>query len=190
MANLPSLPEAANLYDVFRQYPKGLKPLFEFHDAFLRGDESDWTIQERETMAAFVSGVNQCQFCYGAHKLYAQAFGLEETVLATMVNDLAQADMPDALKATLRYLRKLTETPAKITPEDAQDVLDAGVSEAALYDAIVICGTFNLMNRIVEGTGVVPSAAHLNPTEEEFERRRRHSYLASGLNAGLVTTTE
>ena len=44
--------------------------------------------------------------------------------------------------------------PAKITPADAQAVLDAGWEEQALHDAVAVCGLFSLMNRLVDGLGV------------------------------------
>jgi len=35
-------------------------------------------------------------------------------------------------------------------------VSHAGWSEDALYDAVILCAAFNMMNRIVEGFGIVP----------------------------------
>ena len=37
---------------------------------------------------------------------------------------------------------------------DADPVFKAGWSERALYDAIIICCTWNFMNRFVEGVGL------------------------------------
>jgi len=123
MPNLPSLPENANLFDVFRHFPKGLKPLLEYNDALLRAGDSDWSIEEREIIAAFVSAVNQCKFCYGAHKRMAQAFGFDESKFELIINDLEATDLSDQLKATLKYVEKLTKTPSRMTPEDAHLIL-------------------------------------------------------------------
>ena len=65
--------------------------------------------------------------------------------------------------------RTLTESPSRITDEDAQEVLDAGWSEDALYDAILVCATFNMMNRIVEGCGVVPTDMGSAASRERHE---------------------
>ncbi len=62
--------------------------------------------------------------------------------------------MAERLKPLLRYARKLTLTPSKITPGDAEALLAAGWEEQALHDAVAICGLFNLMNRLVEGLGI------------------------------------
>jgi alkylhydroperoxidase family enzyme len=58
------------------------------------------------------------------------------------------------MKPLLRYAGKLTLTPAKITPPDAQAVLAAGWDEQALHDAVAVCALFNMMNRLVEGLGI------------------------------------
>jgi alkylhydroperoxidase family enzyme len=58
------------------------------------------------------------------------------------------------MKPILRYVGKLTLTPAKITPEDAQAVLAAGWEEQALHDAVAVCALFNMMNRLVDGLGI------------------------------------
>jgi alkylhydroperoxidase family enzyme len=54
----------------------------------------------------------------------------------------------------LRYVGKLTATPAKLTQADADAVFAAGWDEQALYDAVLVCALFNFMNRMVDGLGV------------------------------------
>ena len=36
---------------------------------------------EKETIAAFVSGLNACQFCYGSHAAVAAHFGIEADII-------------------------------------------------------------------------------------------------------------
>lgn len=67
---------------------------------------------------------------------------------------MGTAPVAGPVKPLLRYGRKLTLTPAKMTPADAQAVLAAGWPEQALHDAVAVCGLFNLMNRLVEGLGI------------------------------------
>jgi alkylhydroperoxidase family enzyme len=49
----------------------------------------------------------------------------------------------------------LTLAPSRMTPADAQAVFDAGWDEQALHDAVSVCALFNLMNRLVDGLGLV-----------------------------------
>lgn len=64
MTFLPSLPDNARLLDVFRAYPDTAFPLLDYHEALMRGP-SPLSIAERELIAAYVSGLNACDYCYG-----------------------------------------------------------------------------------------------------------------------------
>jgi uncharacterized peroxidase-related enzyme len=134
MTYLPSLPDDAVLLDVFRAYPEIYRPLLDYHQALLRGP-SPLSVAERELTAAYVSGLNACRYCHGVHQATAQAFGIGDGTLAALLADVSTAPVPERLKPLLRYVGKLTVSPAKITPADAQAVLDAGWEERALHDA-------------------------------------------------------
>lgn len=153
MTYLPSLPADAVLLDVFRAYPDTARPLLDYHQALLRGP-SPLTVAERELIAAYVSGLNACRYCHGVHEATAQAFGIGDATVAALLTDVNTAPVPDRMKPLLRYAGKLTLSPAKITPADAEAVLTVGWAEQALYDAVAVCGLFNLMNRLVDGLGI------------------------------------
>ncbi len=154
MARFPSLPENTQLGDVFKRFPKTVWPLCEYHDILLRGD-SELSVAEREMLAAYVSGLNACNFCHGSHRIIAELHGIDEKVFDNLISDPAQAGIDDKFLPLLAYLKKLTEAPSKLSGQDAEAVFAAGWSEEAFYDAICICALFNFMNRIVEGTGVI-----------------------------------
>ena len=153
MPLLPSLPAPSHLADMFRRFPRGLAPLLEYHDAVLRSDGA-LTIGQRELVAAYVSGLNACTFCMDSHVIYAHAFGIAPETVGALLADIDTAPVEDRMKPILRYVRKLTSLPSRIVEADVQAVLDAGWSEDALYEAIQTCALFNMMNRLVEGTGV------------------------------------
>ena len=153
MALIPSLPENPHLSDVFKAFPEHLRPLLAYHDALLRGD-SPLSVAERELIAAFVSGLNACNFCFGAHKNYARAFGVDEAVIDALVADVDSAAVDDKLKPLLKYVAKLKSLPPRLTDADAQAVYDAGWSEQALFHAVQVAALFNFMNRVIEGSGV------------------------------------
>ena len=170
MARLPSLPEKAHLLDVFRDFGRGVWALTEYHDALLRGP-SDWSVGEREAMAAYVSALNACSFCHASHTVIAEVHGMPEEELAALLEEPEDSGTDPQLTAVLVYLRKLTLSPAKITDADARAVLATGVSEQALFDAISICGLFNLMNRIVEGCGIEPDETRLAESRASHEEQ-------------------
>lgn len=154
MARFPALPVQTNLSDVFKAFPAGAAPLMEFHDIVLR-KASPLTVAQRELIAALVSTLNACDFCFGAHSVIAESFGIDPSVFDQLLNDIDSTDIENSLKPVLHYVKKLTLTPSKIIDSDAKAVFDAGWSEQALHDAITVCALFNFMNRIVDGHGVV-----------------------------------
>ncbi len=156
MPFLKSLDEHDKVPHVLGKFNTGTgRPLIEYHEALLRGD-SPFTVTERELMAAFVSGVNSCQYCYGAHTAVAKLFGIEEELLTGLLDDLDAADVDDKMKPVLRYIRKLTIAPTTMTQGDADAVFAAGWDDRALYDAVQVCALYNFMNRFVEGLGLIP----------------------------------
>jgi uncharacterized peroxidase-related enzyme len=154
MALLRSLPENATLPDLRRTYADLLEKLRPYAERLMRGP-SPLTPGERELIAAFVSGVNSCRYCHGAHSRVAHAFGVDDTLLAAALDDLEKAAIDARLKPLLRYVRKLTETPSRMSEADAAAVYAAGWDDEALLHSIAVCAYFNNMNRLVEGAGIV-----------------------------------
>lgn len=185
MTLFPSLPENPRLADVFIAFPDHVAPLMAYHDLLLRG-ESPLSVAERELIAAYVSGLNACNFCFGAHKLYARAFGIDEAVIDALVADIETAPVAEKLKPILRYVAKLKTLPPRLTDADAKAVYDAGWSERALYDAVQISALFNFMNRIIEGAGVTFDYANHPPTDEDLAVRRTRSYTDYGRMIGVI----
>lgn len=153
MPYLPSVPPDGVLLDVFRAFPEAARPLLAYHEALLRGP-SPLTIAERELIAAYVSGLNDCSYCHGVHTATAAAFGVEEGTLRALLDDVTTAPVEDRVRVLLRYVGALTLTPSRVTAADAEAVFAVGWDEQALHDAVSICGLFNLMNRLVAGLGV------------------------------------
>jgi alkylhydroperoxidase family enzyme len=78
-----------------------------------------------------------------------------EAVLA----DVDSAPIGRGLRATLRFLRTMTLAPESLAPADAERVLAAGVSRAALRDAIEVSAGFNLITRLADAIGARPHSA-------------------------------
>lgn len=185
----PRLPDPPELADVFRAYPHGVPELLAYHDTLLRG-ESDLSVAQRELIAAYVSGLNACGFCFGAHSIIAQTFGIPEALIEALVTDVGTAPVDAALKPLLRYVGKLTRAPSSVTPGDRDVIFAAGWSERALHDAVATCALFNFMNRLVEGLGVKTSAAIQAAQRERHtasaQNADRTPYTAYGRRIGVV----
>jgi len=153
MAFLKSLGDNPHLYDLMNRFPYVAVPLFKLHDVLLRGDEP-FSVAERELIAAYVSGLNACRFCYRGHVAAAELWGIETEVMDRLMDDLEAAPVSAELRPVLRYVKKLTETPGRMTEADAEAVYAAGWNEEALFEAAAIAGLFAMMNRIVDGCGI------------------------------------
>lgn len=153
MAYFSSLPEDAGVRHILSLNPAAGRALIEFHQAALR-NASGLPARDKELIAAYVSGLNACQYCYGVHSETAKAFGIDATVLEQLLANPEAAPVDERLKPMLAYARKLTLTPAKMTRADADAVFAAGWSEAQLHEAVLTICIFNFMNRLLEGHGV------------------------------------
>jgi uncharacterized peroxidase-related enzyme len=158
MSYFASLPADAGVRHILALNPAAGQALVMFHTAALRND-GPLTPKDKELIAAYVSGLNACQYCFGVHSQTAQAFGVTEDVLTQLLADVDTAPVDEKLKPLLRYARKLTQEPSRMTTADAQAVFDAGWNEAALHDAVLTICLFNFMNRLLEGHGVKGDAA-------------------------------
>lgn len=139
---------------VLAAFPNGTgRPLIELHEALLRG-ESPFTAGQRELIAAFVSAVNACSYCAGAHGAAAAEFGIPEETIDALIDDIERAPVEPVMRPVLKMARKLTLTPSRMIQADIDAVLDAGWGERGVYDAIQVTALYNLMNRLVDGLGL------------------------------------
>ncbi len=167
----PSIEGEPTLEKVFRRFPHTLSPLLEYHDRLLR-DRSPLTVAERELIAAYVSGLNACTYCHGAHVVAAQAFGIDRELFDGLMSDLDASGVDAKLKPLLAYVRKLTLTPSMMSGRDAEKVYAAGWDEQALFDAVSVCALFNFMNRIIEGSGIKSNPLEASSEETEARMKR------------------
>ncbi len=156
-----SLPDEAGVRHILQFNKAAGRALIELHERLLRGD-SPLSPAQHELIAAYVSGLNACQYCYGVHSETAKAFGLPEGALEALMADLETAPLEKKMLPLLAYAKKLTLEPARMTQADADRVFVAGWSERALHDAVLTICLFNFMNRLLEGHGCKGSEALFN----------------------------
>ncbi len=147
------LDELSDITDITFNDRKRLGPMDKVSQRIMRG-KSVFTSSEKEMMAAYVSGLNACSFCYGSHKAVAQQFGVKPYTVEILIEDIETAPIKEQLIPIFKYLRKLTLSPSKLIQEDVDTVLNAGWSEEDLYDAMLIGCLFNFYNRLLDGHGI------------------------------------
>jgi len=117
------------------------------HEA-MRGP-SEWSVGDRELMAAVIARTNESAWCTTAHSAVAtRAYGDRAKVDAVLA-DLETAPIEAPLRATLRMLRKLAQTQT-VDADDMRAVLAAGVSPEQVKDALAVAFVFNITARLAE----------------------------------------
>ncbi|MEO1410735.1 MAG: peroxidase [Bacteroidota bacterium] len=160
----------SDIRDVILKYGKRFEPLSLFTDTLLRG-QSDFSVLERETLAAYVSALNSCTYCYNMHHEVAKRFGIDGALIEALLEDIDSAPTSDKLKPVFHYVKKLTQSPSKMVKADAERVFAAGWSEMALTDAICICALFNLYNRLLDGHGIKGNAPIYDSGADHLTKR-------------------
>jgi uncharacterized peroxidase-related enzyme len=136
-------------------------PMGAWTQAAMRGP-SDWSVGERELMAAMVAKWNSCDFCIGAHGAIAARILQRPAVDAALAN-FRTAPISEGLKETLAFLEIMTLRPTELTVENAKAVFGTGVSPQALTDAIAVAAIFNIVNRYADALDFAM------PRPDEFE---------------------
>jgi uncharacterized peroxidase-related enzyme len=110
---------------------------------------SEWSVGERELMAAFVSAKNRCRFCRQAHTAIAV-----RTIAPEIVSAVLEGAPPEQLGAKmlamLPFLEKLTASPDHVSAGDLFPLRAAGVSDAAIAAAAYVCMLFCTFNRLAD----------------------------------------
>jgi len=114
--------------------------------AAMRGP-SMWSVGDRELMAAYISKLNECPFCVGAHTATASRAYQDPDRVAAVLADLDSAPITEGLRATLRMLATLTAG-GTVNAADVRSVLAAGVSPEQIEDALAVSFAFNTTDRL------------------------------------------
>jgi uncharacterized peroxidase-related enzyme len=153
MPYLRPLPPQASAFDVFAAYPDLFAPFVDFCERIFRGP-GPLSFRDRELIFSYVSQLNDCHYCFGGHSTTTKLLGAPADVFEKLKVDIDTAPVDERLKSLLRYVKKLTEAPARMAPADAEAVYAAGWSDEALMQAITLCCLANFMNRLVDGSGI------------------------------------
>ena len=153
MSYLPSSPDLTNIAAMLGKYPRRGILLFKLLED-IKSNSSPLNKSMRELIITYTSGLNQCDFCYNTHKAVSEQLGIDEKVFDQLKADIDSAQVDERLKPVLRYIKKLTLTPDRITQADAQQIFDAGWDENVFLDVIFLCAVVNCMNRFVSGIGI------------------------------------
>ena len=151
--------------DIVINDPERYLPIVQFLDN-ISGQSSELSKAEKELVGAYVSVLNECEFCYD--EAMAKSFQVDEEVLLALKHNVETAPISSKIKSILRLTRKVTEQPNKIVESDIQNVVNSGWNEKTAEDVIAIASMYAFLNRIVDGFGLKGSSQYFSAMSEGF----------------------
>ena len=141
--------------------PRTGRPLSALAETILRSENS-LSPGEREMIAAYVSRLNECQFCTSSHSAFAAAqLPGGEGLIGQVLAEPEQAELSAKLKALLRVAAKVQQSGRAVTAADVEAAREAGASDEEIHDAVLIAAAFCMFNRYVDGL------ATFTPTDQQ-----------------------
>lgn len=157
--------------------PETAKPLNQLANLMLHDPHPTLTQGERELIAAYVSGLNDCNFCCSSHSAFAAAQLEGAMPLVRQVLGAAGADGPltrlvgagiDAgvgdpgtaaispkVQALLHIAGAVQRGGRHVTTELVQRARKEGATDLEIHDTVLIAAAFCMFNRYVDGLGTV-----------------------------------
>jgi uncharacterized peroxidase-related enzyme len=135
-----------------RYRPETARPLNELAEVLLRKQPHPLTPGERELIAAYVSGLNECNFCCNSHSAFAAAQLPDGMGLVDQVrSDVDGAPISTKLRALLKIAGTVQDDARQVTPELVAAARDAGATDLEIHDTVLIAAAFCMYNRYVDG---------------------------------------
>lgn len=133
-----NLPDAPGILAPMFFRPETARPLNELAEVLLRGANT-LSRGERELIAAYVSRLNQCPFCWN--------------VVEAVLDDPAQAPVSGKMRSLLAIARLVQQSGKAVTPHAVAAAKDEGATDVEIHDTVLIAAAFCMFNRYVDGLG-------------------------------------
>jgi uncharacterized peroxidase-related enzyme len=132
---------------------------------------------ERELIATYVSGLNNCKYCTTIHGAIAKhQLGDVYEVIQQVRTDPENAPISPKLKALLKIAAKVQAGGKNVTTADVEFARAEGATDIEIHDTVLIAAAFCMFNRYVDGLDT------WQPDDDELydkmgEQRAREGYL-------------
>jgi uncharacterized peroxidase-related enzyme len=131
--------------------PETAKPLNELAEVLLRSDNS-LSRGERELIAAYVSGQNDCFFCQHVHGGLAQHYlQCDAHFIDEIKNDFKSTEISDKMKALLTIAGSVQQAGKNVSSQQIEQAKNTGATDTEIHDTVLIAAAFCMFNRYVDG---------------------------------------
>ena len=145
--------DAPGILGPMKAYPDTARTMNELAEKILTRETSSFSKADRETVAAYVSYLNQCVFCSESHAAVADFHWKKPGFSKEVWENLDRAPISDRLRAQLRIAAKVQKAAGSVTKDDVNQAMHYGATEHDIHDTVLIAAAFCMFNRYVDGLG-------------------------------------
>jgi uncharacterized peroxidase-related enzyme len=162
---------------LFMFRPEVAQPISLLADVLLHAENS-LSRGERELIAAYVSSLNDCEFCHNSHAAVASCHLADEgATVAAVARDAHSAPVSSKMKALLAIAARVQRSGRDVREQDITRARTEGATDVEIHDTVLIAAAFCMFNRYVDGLGA------LTPSDPAGYRERAqfvadHGYAA------------
>jgi uncharacterized peroxidase-related enzyme len=145
--------EFPGITGLMRFRPETARPLNDLAETLLRAPNT-MPAGERELIAAYVSGLNECTFCCSSHSAFAAAqLDGGMPLVADVRADPDSAAISPKLRALLCIAFAVHRSGRSVTPELIAAARAESATDVEIHDTVLIAAAFCMFNRYVDGLG-------------------------------------
>jgi uncharacterized peroxidase-related enzyme len=140
---------------LFAFRPAVAQPISLLADVLLYAENS-LSRGERELVAAYVSSLNDCEFCHNSHAAVASCHLRDEgATAAAVVRDAHSSPVSPKMKALLAIAARVQRSGRDVRESDIARARAEGATDVEIHDTVLIAAAFCMFNRYVDGLGAL-----------------------------------
>lgn len=130
------------------------------------------SIGDRELIGAFVSKLNECNFCCESHTACAKEY-LGHSTVDEVIRQCCVEYLPMKLRALLCVAAVVQDLDREELPKMISDAKSLGATDEEIHDTVLVTAFFSMCNRYVDGLGTTYRA---DEAEQGGEGLARYGY--------------
>ena len=109
----------------------------------------------KEQVALVVSGINLSNYCLAVHLEILGRMGIDKALSRKLAMNYESAQVDPRVMELFRFADKLTRHPADMEKSDVERLREAGWSNEAILETVLVVSLFACANRFSAGIGLV-----------------------------------